>query len=104
MADLQPPELRQDEHPLVLGIVAVLVDERAATHNLVVVIESGRANPGPVPVAVQASRSCPRRSRTRRRKWRKLSMPKAHCKMACRPWLNPSVLPLLDRHRKSFAI
>jgi hypothetical protein len=51
-------------------------------------------------VADQAFAGRPKRSRTRRRKWRKLSMPKARHRMARRPWLKPSVRPLLERLTK----
>jgi thiol-disulfide isomerase/thioredoxin len=51
-------------------------------------------------LADQDLRGEPKRSRTRRRKFRKLAMPKARHRMARRPWLKPSVLPLLDLHTK----
>src|SRR3954452_8387835 len=50
--------------------------------------------------ADQGLRGEPKRSRTRRRNWRKLTMPKARHRTARRPWLKPSALPLLDRQTK----
>jgi hypothetical protein len=51
-------------------------------------------------VADQALAGRPKRSSTRRRKCWKLSMPNPRHRMARRPWLNPSVRPLLDRLTK----
>ena len=56
--------------------------------------------PGIIKFADQVLRGEPKRSRRRRRQLRKLSIPKARQRMDLSPWLNPSVLPLLDLQMK----